>query len=155
MRHASIRPQIRRRVFVVGRRSTRPTARCPFKVRSASATNPAWKRTPMASTTSPFATTQLVVASSRVRQSCDTSRLDTDGRACPVRPLGRWLRPGTYRCTYEFSSCEFVDARDLAGWRHRFPGIENSYICGDLKTDHARKEGCGGGFLGQEAPFTE
>jgi hypothetical protein len=69
-------------------------------------------------------------------------------------PLERWLRPGTYRCTYEFSSCEFVDARDLAGWRHRFPGIENSYICGDLKTDHARKEGCGGGFLGQEAPFT-
>jgi hypothetical protein len=31
------------------------------------------------STTSPFATAQLVVASSRVRQSCDTSRLDTDG----------------------------------------------------------------------------
>jgi hypothetical protein len=37
---------------------------------------------------------------------------------------------------------------------NRFPGIDNSYICGDLKTDHARKEGCGGGFLGQEAPFT-
>ena len=37
---------------------------------------------------------------------------------------------------------------------NRFPDIENSYICGDLKTDHARKEGCGGGFLGQEAPFT-
>jgi len=32
-------------------------------------------------------------------------------------PLKRRLRRGTYRCTYEFSSCEFVDARELAGWR--------------------------------------
>jgi hypothetical protein len=32
-------------------RSTRPTARCPFKVRAASATSPAWKRKPKTNTT--------------------------------------------------------------------------------------------------------
>ena len=37
----------------LARRSTRPTAFCPFKVRSASVINPAWKRNPIVSTISP------------------------------------------------------------------------------------------------------
>jgi hypothetical protein len=39
------------------------------------------------------------------------------GEHAQFGPVERRLRRGTYRCTYEFSSCEFVDARELAGWR--------------------------------------
>ena len=39
------------------------------------------------------------------------------GEHAQFGPVERRLRRGTYRRTYEFSSCEFVDARELAGWR--------------------------------------